>query len=280
MMRADQSVTNSAIRKHYDRLSILYRTFWGDHIHHGLWEHARTAKEAQIALIERLAAKAKIQPGWHVLDVGCGLGGSSIWLAQNLACSVLGVTISPVQLDIAKRRAFRQRVAGQVQFRLEDANFLTYENSFNCVWIIECSEHLFDKADFLRRAAAALRPGGVLALCAWVMSDGPLADSGRDLIARVCHGMLCPSLGTNREYCQWITDAGLCLRTSDDITAAVSKTWDVCRNITEKPVVREILKNAESDTLQFVAAFSDIAHAYAGGLMGYGMFAAVKERPS
>ena len=83
-----------AIQRHYDRLSAFYRTFWGDHIHHGLWEGARNAKEAQVALIERLAAKADIRPGSHVLDVGCGLGGSSIWLARNLKCTVVGLTIS------------------------------------------------------------------------------------------------------------------------------------------------------------------------------------------
>src|SRR5213593_492716 len=89
-----------AIQRHYDRLSAFYRTFWGDHIHHGLWEGARNAKEAQVALIERLTAKADIRPGSHVLDVGCGLGGSSIWLARNLKCTVLGLTISPVQLKL------------------------------------------------------------------------------------------------------------------------------------------------------------------------------------
>src|SRR5438105_12067042 len=185
-MHTDQSITVPAIRKHYDQLSILYRTFWGHHIHHGLWECARTAKDAQVALIERLVAIANVERRSHVLDVGCGLGGSSVWLARNLECSVVGLTISPVQLRMAKRRASRERLIPQVQFRLEDANLLNYENSFDCIWIIECSEHLFDKADFFRRTAAALRPGGVLALCAWLVSDHPLADSALGVIARVC----------------------------------------------------------------------------------------------
>ena len=128
-----------------------------------------------------------------MLDVGCGLGGSSIWLARNLKCTVLGLTISPVQLEIATRRARRHGLSGQVQFRLQDANDLCNENEFDCVWVIECSEHLFDKTGFISQAAAALRPRGVLALCAWLRADGPLANSGRDLIDRVCRGMLCPS---------------------------------------------------------------------------------------
>src|SRR5262245_49844676 len=99
-MGAHQPVTIHNIKKHYDRLSILYRTFWGDHIHHGFWDSACSAKDAQVALIKRLVDKAQIQSGSNVLDIGCGLGGSSIWLARNLGCSVLGLTISPVQLKI------------------------------------------------------------------------------------------------------------------------------------------------------------------------------------
>ena len=189
-MDTDPSVQIDAIRKHYDRLSGLYRTFWGEHIHHGLWDGARNAKDAQVALIARLASKAGIRPGAHVLDVGSGLGGSSIWLARNLNCTVVGLTISPVQFDIAKRRARRHGLSTQVQFRLEDANALHAQNEFDCVWVIECSEHLFDKAGFIRRAAGALRPGGVLALCAWLRADDRLTTSGHDLLDRVCRGML------------------------------------------------------------------------------------------
>jgi tocopherol O-methyltransferase len=276
-MSQGYAVTTDAIRTHYDRLSVLYRTFWGDHIHHGLWEGARTAKDAQVALIQRLAGKAKIRRGSHVLDVGCGLGGSSIWLARNLDCSVEGLTISPVQLQIARRRAVRHRVSSHVQFRVEDANFLNYENRFDCVWVIECSEHLFDKALFLRRAADALRPRGVLALCAWLRSDETMTSDSRDVVDRVCKGMLCPSLGTMREYCEWMTHAGLRVQTADDITPAVSKTWDVCQRITQRPVIRQILKNVESDTLAFVSSFDDIAQAYASGAMAYGMCTAVKD---
>jgi tocopherol O-methyltransferase len=270
-------VTTDSIRNHYDRLSTLYLTFWGDHIHHGFWHQARTAKAAQVALIEKLAAAAHIRRGSDVLDVGCGLGGSSIWLARNLDCSVVGLTISPVQLQIAARRAGRLRLQSKVQFRLEDANLLNYENAFDCIWIIECSEHLFDKADFFRRTAAALRPGGILALCAWLRSDVAAGDSARELLARVCRGMLCPSLGSKRDYATWIADAGLRLQTADDITAAVSKTWDVCRRIAQQPIVQRILRTAESDTLEFVASFDHVARAYADGVMAYGMFTASRD---
>ena len=58
------------IRAHYDRLSVHYQRFWGDHIHHGYFEEAEPQAEAQIKLVRRLAEFAGIERGARVLDVG------------------------------------------------------------------------------------------------------------------------------------------------------------------------------------------------------------------
>ena len=82
------------VRDHYDRLSVYYRTFWGDHIHHGYWEDNESTGRAQMKLVERLATKARIPSGSRVLDVGCGIGGSACWIAKNLGASVLGGVVA------------------------------------------------------------------------------------------------------------------------------------------------------------------------------------------
>src|SRR5262245_65578665 len=86
------------IRRHYDRLALFYRAFWGEHIHHGYWEDEESPETAQEQLVARLAERAAIPPGAHVLDVGCGFGGSAFWLARHRGCGVTGITISPVQV--------------------------------------------------------------------------------------------------------------------------------------------------------------------------------------
>src|ERR1051325_7940480 len=88
------------VRKHYDRPSHFYRILWGEHLHHGYWENGESIERAQIKLIEQLAAQAAIQRGAQVLDIGCGLGGSALWLAEKYDCRVTGFTISPVQARI------------------------------------------------------------------------------------------------------------------------------------------------------------------------------------
>jgi tocopherol O-methyltransferase len=110
------------IRRHYDRLSFLYRLFWGEHLHHGYWEDNETVQCAQIQLMERLAERAGVPRGAHVLDIGCGLGGSVLWLAEQFDCEVTGITISQVQARMASAKAKSRRLTHHVRFKVHDAN--------------------------------------------------------------------------------------------------------------------------------------------------------------
>src|SRR5688572_27543417 len=109
------------IREHYDRLSSLYQILWGPHLHHGYFEADESPLLAQIKLVHRLATCAGIPRGGQVLDVGCGMGGSSLWLAQNLKCRVTGITISPVQAAMARHQSRIQGVAERTRFEVKDA---------------------------------------------------------------------------------------------------------------------------------------------------------------
>src|SRR5690242_18413718 len=81
------------VRDHYDRISPYYHSLWGEHIHHGYWIRGDESKEvAQVQLIEPLARAAGIPPGARILDVGCGFGASSIYLARKYAAEATGIT--------------------------------------------------------------------------------------------------------------------------------------------------------------------------------------------
>src|SRR5262245_11376225 len=143
-----------AIRDHYDRLSGYYGTLWGEHIHHGYWEGDESPAAAQEKLVARLAERARVPRGARVLDVGCGLGGSALWLARHLGCTVTGITISPVQVQMAAERARTENLGDRVRFLHMDASQLDLApESFDVVWVIECSEHIDDKAGLLTACA-------------------------------------------------------------------------------------------------------------------------------
>ena len=128
---------------------------WGPHIHHGLWSAKESPQLAQRQLTEQMAQLAKIQPGSRIVDIGCGMGGSSMWLANNLACEVTGVTISSVQQRWATASALCSRTRPRPRFFRADAEEIQFEPAgYDVVWSIECTEHLFDKASFSAKQPA------------------------------------------------------------------------------------------------------------------------------
>src|SRR5579871_1980485 len=70
------------IRHHYEVCSDYYYSLWGEHINHGYFIDPSDTKEvAQTRLISLLLEKSALSPGSTVLDVGCGIGGTSRYLA-------------------------------------------------------------------------------------------------------------------------------------------------------------------------------------------------------
>lgn len=272
-------VQKSVIRTHYDLSTLFYRLMWGPHIHHGLWSADESPRVAQLQLTERMAELAGINGGERVIDVGCGMGGSSIWLAKNRGCNVTGVTISAVQRTWAKTSAALSRANPRPHFLRADAEEVQFEpGSVDAVWSIECTEHLFDKPAFFKKAATWLKPGGRVAICAWLSGDDEQAAETQRLVYEVCEGFFCPSLGTQADYRKWLTDAGLEMRSTDIWTKRVLKTWEICRDRVAASKVRWLAKILGRDHVMFLDRFDAILEAYRTGAMEYGCFVAVKPK--
>jgi tocopherol O-methyltransferase len=264
------AVTKKTIQHHYDLATPFYRLLWGPHIHHGLWEEEDVPLSAQRRLIDRLAAAARLQPGEAVLDVGCGMGGSTIELASHYGCSVTGVTLSPVQCHWARLSAAWHGVSRKVRFRCADAEHVQFPPAaFDLVWTVECTEHLFDKPAFFQRAAGWLRPGGRIALCAWLAGDGPGIEPE---VKAVGEGFLCPSFGTAGDYRAWLESAGLAVATFADLTPHVIRTWDICRRRVQLSGVGLLARIAGRRMREFVDRFGALGEAYRSGAMQYGLF--------
>jgi tocopherol O-methyltransferase len=266
-----------AIARHYDSLALLYRTFWGEHIHHGLWlADDESPHIAQEHLVERLAERARVLRGERVLDVGCGYGASARRLSNRFACRVTGVTISTAQARLARRYNLRHGRASSIDIvRADAAAPPIHDASFDLVWVVECIEHLRDKRRFVEETARILRPGGRFALCTWLRGYGMPADDV--LVQEVCEAFLCPSLASADEYHLWCEEADLVVRCSEDLTSQVRKTWDVLSERVDRPWLA-LLKRMLLDPAarRFVDGFPTIAKAYDSGAMSYGLLVAAK----
>ncbi|HEY9298152.1 MAG TPA: methyltransferase domain-containing protein, partial [Phormidium sp.] len=166
------SSLNQRIQEFYDASSGLWEKVWGEHMHHGYYGSEGNIKkerrQAQIDLIEELLKWSGIQQAEQILDVGCGIGGSSLYLAQKYNATATGITLSPVQAARAKERAATAGMSEKTEFLVADALRMPFADaSFDFVWSMESGEHMADKEQFLRECYRVLKPGGTFLMATW-----------------------------------------------------------------------------------------------------------------
>jgi tocopherol O-methyltransferase len=272
------------IRQHYNLLAPFYYGLWGRHVHHGYWEDstdAATPAAAQERLVAELATFADNDKPQQVLDIGCGFGGSLLWFAQNVQAQGIGLTLSPVQCLLGRLAAHRQQLRERVQIHVADAQqpWPLPDASVDMVWCVECSEHLADRLHFAREAWRVLKPGGVLALAAWLAGDEqePEAVALRQAVE---HSMLCYPFDTADTYITHLVAAGFVGLQHRNITTHVLRTWDICIELRERPGLPLLSTLLRGDVQRFTQSFDWLRSAYQQGAMEYGLFRAQKQEPA
>jgi tocopherol O-methyltransferase len=264
----------AAIRSHYDIVSPYYQTLWGEHLHHGYWIRGDESKEtAQLQLTEHLAQAAKISPGARVLDIGCGFGASSIYLAKHYNAKAAGITISPVQVRLANDAARKARV--NAKFLLMDAESMSFATPFDVLWSVESISHYQDKEKFFASAAQLLNPGGTLALTDWFKKPDLSPSDYKKFLQPIEKGMLV-ELHTMREYEQILAGRGLKILNVEILNQHCAKTWDLCLDIIKKKSFWAIAAKNGPRFVHYLKAFRAMRKGFASGNFVYGLIVAKK----
>jgi len=170
--KSSETVANSYDQWTQDGILEFY---WGEHIHLGHYgspprrKDFLKAKSDFVHEMVRWGGLDTLPRGTTVLDVGCGIGGSSRILARDYGFSTTGITISPQQV----RRATELTPEGlDAKFKVDDALNLSFpDNSFDVVWSIEAGPHMPDKAKYASEMLRVLKPGGTLVVADWNQRD-------------------------------------------------------------------------------------------------------------
>ena len=263
----------SKIIEHYDLVSPYYFSLWGEHLHHGFWIRGDESKEiAQLQLVEHLADLAKIQPASEILDIGCGFGASSLFLARKYGVSPTGITISPVQVEIANRAAAAAQAPAT--FLLMDAEDMRFNKQFDLLWSIESISHYQNIEKFFVSATRFLKPGGTFALTDWFMRQNLSKSEHRKFIAPIEKGMFV-ELQTMDDYARHLTSGGLQIVHREVLTAYCAKTWDLCLDIIKDKSFWTLAAKRGPDFLAYLKAFRAMRAGFASGNFVYGLFTAV-----
>ncbi len=157
--------------KYYDLAQRFYELLWCGEtmgLHYGIWTpDTKNRKEAIIKENEILADLTEAKNGDLVLDAGCGVQGSGVWLAKNRGAKVVGLNIARSQLKIGNDLAQKRGAFPQLDFVQGDFQILPFvDNSFDVFWSLESIEHATNIDGLIEEAARVTRPGGRIAIAA------------------------------------------------------------------------------------------------------------------
>jgi ubiquinone/menaquinone biosynthesis C-methylase UbiE len=177
-------------------------------IHYGYWDaQVKSFPESLMRMNEVMMKAADIKSSDRVLDAGCGVGGSSIFLASILGCRVTGITLSERQVNQATENAKKKGISYLVDFKVMNFSAAEFPDaSFDVVWGCESICYADDKEQFIKEAYRLLKPGGRL-----VVADGFVTEFSNNeniVIKKWLEGWQVNYLETPERFQQFMKKAG------------------------------------------------------------------------
>ena len=270
------------IQEFYDASSSLWEQIWGEHMHHGFYgadgSEKKDRRQAQIDLIEELLKWVNVTQAENILDVGCGIGGSSLYLAEKFGAKATGITLSPVQANRATERAQTAHI--NAEFQVANALDMPFaDNSFDLVWSLESGEHMPDKVKFLQECYRVLKPGGTFILATWChrsTAQQPLTLDEQKHLEDIYRVYCLPFVMSLPQYEQIARDLSFeNLRTADWSTA-VAPFWDVVIDSAFNLDALIGLLRSGWTTIQAALSLGLMSRGYDRGLIKFGLLSGSK----
>jgi MPBQ/MSBQ methyltransferase len=261
--------------------------YWGEHIHLGHYGLPPRRKDFLVAKADfvhemvRWGGLERLPAHTTVLDVGCGIGGSSRILAKDYGFDVTGVTISPQQVNRAQQLTPPDVSA---RFQVDDAMALSFADaSFDVVWSIEAGPHMPDKAVFAKELMRVLRPGGVMVMADWNQRDdrrSPLNFWERPVMQQLLDQWSHPAFSSIEGFAELLAATGMVEGevVTADWTVETLPSWidSIWQGIVRPAGLVRFGVAGLIKSLREVPTLLLMRLAFGAGLCRFGMFRAIK----
>lgn len=238
-------------------------------LHLGLDFGAPHGLDAAVRATDReLARRAGVTAGSRVLDAGCGVGGSSVWLAAERGAVVTGVTLLADHAELARTRARAADV--DVEFLVADylASGLP-PASFDVIWQLESLCHCTQISTWLRQAHGLLAPGGRYAAI-----DVFVGEGGAEVWARLAKTVAFGEPNTLDGFASRLRRCGFVDVEVEDLTPRVLACARLWRDLA---LLREALTGTPAAARnEMTTAAIDFADGLASGALRYGLVVATR----
>lgn len=219
--------TNKDISDYYEQTEIHYRRAWDLEnslaMHYGYWrEDTRNFRQSLQHMNEEMAKFAFISKADRVLDAGCGVGGTSLFLAKHFGCRVTGISITASHITQSERNARAANVEHLTRFECKDYTQTGYpDGHFDIVWALESFIHANDKPAFIKEAFRILKPGGRLIIGDYFRKESPLNKQEKKTLEKWLHAWAISSMPSVSETETALAQAGFRQIQFADITSHI-----------------------------------------------------------
>jgi cyclopropane fatty-acyl-phospholipid synthase-like methyltransferase len=221
------------VRAFYDKFAQARQVIMNDNIHFGYWEESGnrtvngTLEDAATRMTDQVIRRLHVGLGMRVLDLGCGRGGPAIRIAKNTGAEVVGITVSPEEVDRATALGATEGVGDRVSFELCNALDMPYPSaSFDAVLAVESLCHM-DRQEALRVVRRVLRPGGRLVLTDF-LERAPIPSEKLAAVKSCFEEWMFASPVRPEDYPRWMRDSGLLFHEQLDITdQTIAQTFEL-----------------------------------------------------
>ena len=157
--------TREANSQHYEVPPEFFQAVLGPRLKYssGLWsEGVRDLAAAELAMLELTARRAELADGQRILELGCGWGSLTLWMAERFpGARITAVSNSAPQREFLEARLAEKKL-GNVRVITRDMNDFEPEGTFDRVVSVEMFEHMKNYEELLARIARWLEPSGRL----------------------------------------------------------------------------------------------------------------------
>ena len=215
---------NKEVSDYYSHTWLDYFSVWMSQenlaLHFGYQDGNQLSHSESLSNSNRvLADTVGIMPGERVLDAGCGVGGSSLWLAANREVTTTGVALGLDQVVLARREAERRRLTGKCKFLVADFQCLPFpDRCFDVVWAQESLCHSSAKSVFFKEAYRVLRRDGRIIVADFFLRSQNIGPSNRVVLKEWLDGWKIPSLWTAAQHSNAARSAGFSCISVKDVT--------------------------------------------------------------
>ena len=279
---------NERIKDFYDQSTQLWLDTWGEQMHHGYYgrqgERKVNHQQAQLDMIEELL-RWGLPADYEVarfLDAGCGVGGSSRFLAAKFPESTgLGATLSPVQAERGTGYNHQVGVADRVSIVARDVYSLdpATDGPFDFIWSMESAEHMADKEGLFRLFHQLLKPGGRLLMATWCQRAEPpyLSPSDQYMLQKICELYHLPPMVSIPDLAAAAERVEFREVKTDDWSRAVEPFWGAVIRSGLDPRNWPGLIRSGIGTIQGAWAMKYMKQGFTTGAIRYGVLSARKE---